>query len=541
MKTHQPVIAFAVAIGMAAMGASRAVAQTEDEPNNSSSTADAATLPLGNIRISISGELRANNQTPDPRDQDWLKITSSSVFTSIKITITPTGIDGNERITYTVLNAGLTVLETGTVSGNPKEVTINSPGSGDFFIKISDENSLTTASGEGEYKVDAVGVDPTSPPTETTEVESNDDSTKANVLIVPFTPNNTGATVSGKLRDNNQTPTPRDVDWFKFTNPHKFSSMKVKIIPDGIDSNQHISWQILDEKLNVLFEGEANNTVERSIDPTAAGATFFVKVFDDGNLDSNSSQASYSVQVIGVGGVDPVVVAAEKLAAEKAAELAKKSQPTVSDVQNLSVVSGASTAAIPFTVGPVGAALTVSATSSDPVLVPSANIVLGGSAESRTVTIKAAANESGPVTITLSVTDGKLTATDTFVLTVTPGKPQNFGVMLSAKSRPLVDGKFSRQFGRQKIKNKKGFARTIVITNTGKAPLKGLKITKDGFNATDFIVLGYSKKPLAPGKSITITLVFRPKAKGDRQAAIHIYSSEAQENPFDLTLGGFAR
>jgi hypothetical protein len=297
-----------------------------------------------------------------------------------------------------------------------------------------------------------------------------------------------------------------------------------------------------------LFEGETNNTVERSIDPTADGATFFVKVFDDGNLNSNSSQASYSVQVLGVGGVDPVVVtaekaaaekaAAEKLAAEKAAELAKTSQPTVSDVQNQSVVSGFSTAAIPFTVGPVGAALTVSATSSDPVLVPAANIVLGGSGESRTVTIKAAANESGPVTITLSVTDGKLTATDTFVLTVAPGKPQNFAVKLGAKSKALVDGKFSRQFGRVATNNKKGVYRTITITNTGKTPLRGLRITKDGAAARDFVVLGYSRKPLASGKSITVRLLFRPKGAGDRQAALHIFSSEVLENPFDLTLGG---
>ena len=295
---------------MATLGVGRAIAQTEAEPNNTSLTADAATLPLGNIRISISGVLRANNRTPSPRDQDWFEMTSSSVFSSIKITITPSGIDGNERITYKVMDGGLDELVTGTVSGNPMEETISSHGSGNFFIKISDENSLTSASGAGAYKVDVVGVDPTSPPTETTEVESNNDSSNADVLNVPFTPNNTGATVTGKLRENNQTPNPRDVDWFKFTNPHKFSAMKVILIPDGIDSNQHISWQILDEQLNVLSDADMNNTSELTIDPTADGATFFVEVFDDGNLDSNSGQASYSVQVLGVGGTGQTQYAA---------------------------------------------------------------------------------------------------------------------------------------------------------------------------------------------------------------------------------------
>ena len=40
------------------------------------------------------------------------------------------------------------------------------------------------------------------------------------------------------------------------------------------------------------------------------------------------------------------------------------------------------------------------------------------------------------------------------------------------------------------------------------------------------------------GKSIIVTLVFKPKSAGDRQAALHIYSSEVLDNPFDLKLGG---
>ena len=52
-------------------------------------------------------------------------------------------------------------------------------------------------------------------------------------------------------------------------------------------------------------------------------------------------------------------------------------------------------------------------------LVPSANIVFGGSGANRTVTLTPVANANGTATITVTVSDGQATATDTFVVTVT--------------------------------------------------------------------------------------------------------------------------
>lgn len=97
--------------------------------------------------------------------------------------------------------------------------------------------------------------------------------------------------------------------------------------------------------------------------------------------------------------------------------------PTITDIADQTILEDTNTGAIPFTVGdaetPVGS-LTVTATSSNTTLVPNANIVLGGSGASRTVTVTPAANQSGTATITVTVTDGDtMTATDTFLLTVT--------------------------------------------------------------------------------------------------------------------------
>ncbi len=64
--------------------------------------------------------------------------------------------------------------------------------------------------------------------------------------------------------------------------------------------------------------------------------------------------------------------------------------------------------------------LVVSATSSNSTLVPNANIVLGGTGTDRTIAITPAAGQSGTTTITVTVSDGISTSSDTFQLIVNP-------------------------------------------------------------------------------------------------------------------------
>jgi hypothetical protein len=95
--------------------------------------------------------------------------------------------------------------------------------------------------------------------------------------------------------------------------------------------------------------------------------------------------------------------------------------PTISDIADQSTNEDTSTGAIAFTVGDAETApgsLTVSGSSSNTTLVPNANITFGGSGASRTVSIMPAANQFGTSTITITVSDGSLSTSDTFVLTV---------------------------------------------------------------------------------------------------------------------------
>jgi hypothetical protein len=97
--------------------------------------------------------------------------------------------------------------------------------------------------------------------------------------------------------------------------------------------------------------------------------------------------------------------------------------PTISDVVDQTIPEDGSTGALDLTVDdaetPAGS-LVVSGSSSDTTLVPNANVTFGGSSANRTVTVVPAASQSGSTTITITVSDGSLDASDTFVVTVEP-------------------------------------------------------------------------------------------------------------------------
>ena len=95
--------------------------------------------------------------------------------------------------------------------------------------------------------------------------------------------------------------------------------------------------------------------------------------------------------------------------------------PFISDIPDQGITAGGSSGPIAFTIGDVDndvSTLVLSATSSDPSVVPLSGIVFGGSGANRTVTITPAANQSGKSTIVVTVSDGNLTASDSFVVTV---------------------------------------------------------------------------------------------------------------------------
>jgi VCBS repeat-containing protein len=162
----------------------------------------------------------------------------------------------------------------------------------------------------------------------------------------------------------------------------------------------------------LLVQATSLQVVELPISSSAAPGTYIVEV----KLDENSSTgqgtaerandvrtASLTVGSGGGGGNTP---------------------PTISGIGSQTTSSGTATAPLAFTVGDAETSpdsLTVMFHSSNQALVPDGNITLGGSGAGRTVAVTPASGQSGTATITLSVSDGFLSASTSFNLTVNAG------------------------------------------------------------------------------------------------------------------------
>ena len=131
----------------------------------------------------------------------------------------------------------------------------------------------------------------------------------------------------------------------------------------------------------------------------ASGTAAITVVVNDGQSISNTISRAFNVTVTAV-----------------------NDSPLLSDIPSQSINKNNPTAAIPFTVQDaetVASNLVVQASSSNPTLLPNAQIVLGGTGTNRTITLNPATNQSGTATITVSVGDGLAVTAKAFVLTVT--------------------------------------------------------------------------------------------------------------------------
>jgi hypothetical protein len=96
--------------------------------------------------------------------------------------------------------------------------------------------------------------------------------------------------------------------------------------------------------------------------------------------------------------------------------------PTVSPIADQTIPEDAATGILAFTIGDVetaAASLTVTAASDNTSLVPNSNLSLGGSDANRTIRVTPAANQFGTATITVTVSDGSDSVSETFQVAVT--------------------------------------------------------------------------------------------------------------------------
>ncbi|MHC2070953.1 Ig-like domain-containing protein [Bremerella sp. T1] len=122
--------------------------------------------------------------------------------------------------------------------------------------------------------------------------------------------------------------------------------------------------------------------------------------------------------------------------------VAGNTAPTISVVEDQEIDQDSATEPLAFTVGDAESAaedLVVSVESDNPALVDAAGLIIAGDGADKTLVVTPLAGATGTATITLSVSDGEETTTESFVLTVTELVGENTAPTISAVEDQTID------------------------------------------------------------------------------------------------------
>jgi sugar lactone lactonase YvrE len=208
--------------------------------------------------------------------------------------------------------------------------------------------------------------------------------------------------------------------------------------------------------------------------------------------------------------------------------------PTIGNINNQTISYNSTTGVLAFTINDpetAASALVVTAGSSDTDLVPGANILLGGSSNSRTVSVTPAANMGGSSIITLYVSDGTATSERAFTLFVSAADID----VEAPVGNNLVSGA-SLSFGTVSFD---GYSiMPITVRNGGAVALSGILASLAGADASMFQIITTPNGGLDVGRNTTLVVRFSPTAEGLRTATLNIASSDPDESPFAIELTG---
>jgi hypothetical protein len=196
-------------------------------------------------------------------------------------------------------------------------------------------------------------------------------------------------------------------------------------------SNVEIEKGVTTKGFTGVFDVKSNGIL--NLPPITVGnASFGLTLFGTGKLWNDSSIAVRSL-VIGGSIIEPGTYTYNSFSTAQKAFLFDNGgsitvvapsalPPTISSVPDQSTREGIPSQAISFTLsgGADVNSLTMTGISQNPALVPNGNFQFSGSGATRTVVITPTANQSGTANIQLVVSDGNLSASTTFSLTVTP-------------------------------------------------------------------------------------------------------------------------
>ena len=174
-------------------------------------------------------------------------------------------------------------------------------------------------------------------------------------------------------------------------------------------------------KPSPAYQWQRNNT-------NVIGATNFTYSFTAAVADNNASFRCIVTNSSGAVTSTPAI-------------LTVNDTPTITPIADQFIPMNGASSPLPFTIGDSftpAAQLTLSETSSNPNLIPDANVDFAGSGSNRFVTITPLANQTGYSTIAISVSDGTLSTNINFLVVV---KATNLPpVLLPVANRAVIAG-----------------------------------------------------------------------------------------------------
>ena len=146
------------------------------------------------------------------------------------------------------------------------------------------------------------------------------------------------------------------------------------------------------------------------------------------------------------------------------------SPPTISPVPDQTVAANGTLGPLSLTIGDLetpATALVVTGSSSNPALMPAANLVFGGSGASRALTLSPAPNQTGTAIITLTVSDGTASASTSFNLTVTASDGGAATVFANAAAIAIQDNAVAAPYPSAiQVSGLSGSASKVTVTLT---------------------------------------------------------------------------
>lgn len=455
-------------------------------------------------------------------------------------------VGGTSVISFGSINLGaasatetLTINNTGTATLSGLAVSLSGANSGDFTLETPTTTSLVPSAGT-TFKI---GFKPTASGTRTATLQLASNDPDENPFIVSLT--GTGVAVPEiaiTRADNSDLVDGLASIGYGSVNLGSSSAPQTLTIRNtgtaaltglAISATGNASDFVITGPAATTLAPGATTTFTILFRPTAAGARSAGIVLANNDADENP----FNISLTGTGVAVPEIAVVRT----DSTNLVDGSASIAFGSVNL----GSSTAAQTLTIRNTGTAplagIAISAVGShvgDFVLTQPASATLAaGGSTTFTIVFKPGANGTRTASIRIASNDADENPFD-INLTGT-GVAIPIIALEDGSGTALAPGAAVLNFPDILVGNSTAME-TVVVKNTGTAPLTGLQVSLSGTQGGHFILAAPAATTLAPGGSTTVQVSFSPQAGGGKTASLLIASSATPTAPLVLGLAGNA-